>query len=439
MFKLLSVALVLSGNLTLNAQTWIPVGPGSYSSTTSAIVIDGSDIYANNTFISGADVFSFGRLTAGTWNALGNWKGFPNGIGSVNCALKVGDDIYVGGSFTDGSGNPDMDKIARWNTITNTWHAMGQGLSNGYVNDIIQFGSDIIIVGKFTDAGGNPNADYIAKWDGTSWSAATSTLISTNSFTSVNTVAVKDNELYFGGNFENAGGNAAADFLTKWDGSSFQDVYGWGAQIGAVHEITFDGNDLYVGGEFPIKIAKHNGTTWDLMDNFSVASGASQINVIEVVGTDVYIGGTFNDVKGITEADNIARYDGSSWNAVAGGLNNTVRKIVASGGDLYVGGLFTDAGGDATADKFVKIGVSTSILEKETNDNTIVYPNPTNGVVTIQLTNNNSKAIELYNVIGELLILNQTNQSKHTIDISNYPNGVYFLKVDGNITKFIKQ
>src|SRR5690606_18744356 len=151
-------------------------------------------------------------------------------------------------------------------------------------------------------------------------------------------------------------------------------------------------------------------------------SGASQINVIEVVGTDVYIGGTFNDVKGITEADNIARYDGSSWNSVAGGLNNTVRKIVASGGDLYVGGLFTDAGGDATADKFVKIGVTTSILEKETNDNTIVYPNPTNGVVTIQLTNNSSTTIELYNVIGERLISEQINQSKPIIDITNYPN-----------------
>ncbi|MCL4857354.1 MAG: T9SS type A sorting domain-containing protein [Flavobacteriales bacterium] len=60
-------------------------------------------------------------------------------------------------------------------------------------------------------------------------------------------------------------------------------------------------------------------------------------------------------------------------------------------------------------------------------------------MVTIQLINNNSKAIELYNVIGERLTSEQINQSRHSIDISNYPNGVYFLKVDGNITKIIKQ
>ncbi len=82
---------------------------------------------------------------------------------------------------------------------------------------------------------------------------------------------------------------------------------------------------------------------------------------------------------------------------------------------------------------------STSINNELAEEKLQVYPNPTNGIVSIQFTNNSSTTIELYNAIGERLISEQINQSKHTIDISNYPNGVYFLKADGNMTKIIKQ
>ena len=50
------------------------------------------------------------------------------------------------------------------------WNDLGGGL-NEWVFDIEVVGSDIYVGGWFTNAGGNPNADYIARWDGSTWNA----------------------------------------------------------------------------------------------------------------------------------------------------------------------------------------------------------------------------------------------------------------------------
>jgi hypothetical protein len=63
------------------------------------------------------------------------------------------------------------------------------------------------------------------------------------------------------------------------------------------------------------------------------------------------------------------------------------------------------------------------------NDASIsVYPNPTNGIVTVNC-NNSIKSIELYDVQGRLLQTNLVNENQTSIDISNQAKGVYFLKI----------
>ena len=57
-----------------------------------------------------------------------------------------------------------------------------------------------------------------------------------------------------------------------------------------------------------------------------------------------------------------------------------------------------------------------------------LYPNPVTNVVTI-----NSKSeitqIEVYTTIGQLLYLEKLNNFKTTVDLSNYSNGNYFIKI----------
>jgi hypothetical protein len=63
------------------------------------------------------------------------------------------------------------------------------------------------------------------------------------------------------------------------------------------------------------------------------------------------------------------------------------------------------------------------------NDASIsVYPNPTNGIVTVN-SNNSIKSIQLYDVQGRLLQTNLVNENETTIDVSTKAKGVYFLKI----------
>jgi hypothetical protein len=54
----------------------------------------------------------------------------------------------------------------------------------------------------------------------------------------------------------------------------------------------------------------------------------------------------------------IARWDGSTWNALGSGLNNSVSAIAVEGPDLYVGGWFTNTAGTPFTDHIARWGIS---------------------------------------------------------------------------------
>lgn len=75
---------------------------------------------------------------------------------------------------------------------------------------------------------------------------------------------------------------------------------------------------------------------------------------------------------------------------------------------------------------------SSSVGINDNTQNIKVYPNPTTGV--INLTKNYN--IEIYTVTGQLV-----DQLKNTasINISNYNNGIYYLKVENSFVKIVKE
>ncbi|MES2618414.1 MAG: PKD domain-containing protein [Bacteroidota bacterium] len=60
-----------------------------------------------------------------------------------------------------------------------------------------------------------------------------------------------------------------------------------------------------------------------------------------------------------------------------------------------------------------------------------IFPNPTNGVFNIKLDAyvNNSMFVEIYNSIGEVVKTLTVDSNNVNIDLSNYTNGVYMVKV----------
>jgi hypothetical protein len=70
----------------------------------------------------------------------------------------------------------------------------------------------------------------------------------------------------------------------------------------------------------------------------------------------------------------------------------------------------------------------------------LIYPNPTDGLLYIVNYESRMGNIEICDASGKLLNAEQrTGEGKIVIDISHWANGVYFLKVNGEVIKFVKE
>ena len=84
---------------------------------------------------------------------------------------------------------------------------------------------------------------------------------------------------------------------------------------------------------------------WD--DQFAGPGAEGAMLTVVANGTDVYVGGLFS-VVGAARSENIARWDGTNWLSLGGGVSGgigVVYAIAPRGPDVYVGGNFTNAGG----------------------------------------------------------------------------------------------
>lgn len=84
-----------------------------------------------------------------------------------------------------------------------------------------------------------------------------------------------------------------------------------------------------------------------------------------------------------------------------------------------------------------------SVNEVVANTHISLYPNPANDVINISVQgNNNDMNARIYNVSGQM-VYQTAVQSNSSINISNLPSGMYYIKLDGEtangMQKFIKQ
>jgi hypothetical protein len=74
---------------------------------------------------------------------------------------------------------------------------------------------------------------------------------------------------------------------------------------------------------------------------------------------------------------------------------------------------------------------------------TKVYPNPTSGHVTLTFANAELRTIQVYDVLGKVIVQTQTELATTDLDINYCANGVYFLRVSGpkesSVIRLVKQ
>jgi glucose dehydrogenase len=65
------------------------------------------------------------------------------------------------------------------------------------------------------------------------------------------------------------------------------------------------------------------------------------------------------------------------------------------------------------------------------------YPNPCTN--TLYITNENAERIELYNANGKLLEAVENHDTQVTLNMQQYPAGLYLLKVGNDVQKILKK
>lgn len=92
---------------------------------------------------------------------------------------------------------------------------------------------------------------------------------------------------------------------------------------------------------------------------------------------------------------------------------------------------------DNAATETLNIGMATG-LQQTNEDKVSVFPNPSTGLVTIQLENNQAGIVTLYNYAGTMIDSYELNNST-TLDLSGYQKGILFMQVITNDKVYLKK
>ena len=265
------------------------------------------------------------------------------------------------------------------------WDHLGHGSSpaapalNGHVTALNADDPGVLFVGgPFTNAGGNADADYLARWNGTKWGAVNGSVTLNGA---VDAIAYHAGHLYVGGEFTNVGGKPGINYLAEWTGTTWQSpCLGSNPITAQVAALQIIGNTLYVGGAFA---DGGNLPAADFLVACDLTSRAPTATVpkdgdfnsgISSLAADsngtLYAGGSFINLGGVVGLDHVAYLSGGTWHQMGGpqALGDGVRSLVARGTDVYVGTDSINIDGIENADHIARWDAATQTFNAMGSD-----------------------------------------------------------------------
>jgi len=432
--KIIIIVILTLTITSLQSQNLVPVGNGlpPYFGIYGGTVTYNNEIYA----ATNTDIYK--------WDGL-NWISL--GVTTDDAILSMtvfNSELYVGGWFENFNGNP-INRIIRYNGTI--WQSVGTGIlgdsnATGGVDNMIVYNGKLIALGGFIQAG-NISAKGIASWDGAVWDSLGSGF---TGLASIPTMSVLNNDLYVFSQISSAGG-VPVNNAAKWNGTNWS-ALGNGITHWPVSSTVYN-NNIYVGLNinFPDSssvIVKWDGSNWtDAVQNYNHESRGVVMALTAFNGC-LYATGFIDTINGVP-VSNIARYDGNTWYAVPDGINGTGTYFTVLNNELYLTGKFSNSGATTVNNvvKFINVPLCTQDINEimGSNDTLKVYPNPSSNNLTIKTSQKST--LEILNIQGQLLILQQIQQEKSDIDISRLAKGVYILRLYSSdkteVTRFVKE
>jgi hypothetical protein len=340
-----------SGVSAQDEQWWSGFYLGPSFDVRTMTVYDGRLIAGGDfTQIAGEPIPYLAAWDGEKWSALGNGPG-----GEIRAVTVYQGDLIAAGYIND-HGNAFRKFVVRWNG--SEWSNIG-GAFDASIWCLAVFGDDLIAGGYFHTVEADSCAG-VARWDGTAWRSMGGGLADASESSSIWALGVCDGSLYAGGHFTHSGPSAVSG-IARWNGESWEPVgAGFDRNVGVLGvyngELIAGGNFVRSGDITVNCIAAWNGSTWRPLAG-GVLGPRDQygewpsVGALHVVDEKLYVGGHFQAAGNVT-ANNIAVWDGSSWNALGAGLQPGdagwagAFTLCPYNGSVYVGGRFGLAGGE---------------------------------------------------------------------------------------------
>lgn len=365
----------------LNAGSWVEVDAGIADKTPPEVFTLGADdsaLYAGGRFLIAGTLTAYNLVawTGTAWRTVGRRSrtaSSSSGVdGGVFAMVVRGDDVYIGGDFTR-AGGIETGHVAKWNAFDAEWTPLGAGIrgTSSFVRSMELVGDNLYVGGIFNEAGGIAT-EGIAQWNipSQTWSGVGAGVGGPTPY--VFALRQHQGDIYVAGAFTTAGG-AEANRIAKWDGANWSPL-GAGVRGDTVYvyvtSLAFLGNDLYAGGTFssvadqPIPfLARWDGSAWN-----DVSGGVNaQVSALETINGKLYVGGDFSRAGGDT-AHHVAVWDGNAWSALGTGTDGSVQTFAPGpDGSIYAGGDFRQAGGRTAANLALWDGSTWSAVGSGTN------------------------------------------------------------------------
>jgi Secretion system C-terminal sorting domain len=75
----------------------------------------------------------------------------------------------------------------------------------------------------------------------------------------------------------------------------------------------------------------------------------------------------------------------------------------------------------------------------ESAEKLTIFPNPVDNLLFIQNNTEGVSLVKIFRLDGSLLISSNISTDNQSVDVSNLPSGMYVIKMNNQVSKFVKQ
>jgi hypothetical protein len=210
-------------------------------------------------------------------------------------------------------------------------------------------------------------------------------------------------------------------------------------------------NQLYIaycddGISLKVVVRKYEGGNWEYVGTAGFSAGEAEETSLAfnpVTGQPFV---AFSDIADSSKAT-VMRFDGTDWiNVGQEGFTKSwalgTSLALSQEGIPYLA--FSD-NSNLEKETVMKFDATPLGITDHMNQHISVFPNPTSGIITLSKINGgfNANALEIFDSYGKKVLETQLFNDNITLNVMNYPSGIYVVKLKMNdticFTKFCKQ